>query len=152
MGVSFPTLLLILQSVHLFNVLIANSSGLYPTFLLFIGVSGIRNMQIRQPNYFAFCVSSRLHLLCFEKAPAAEPQPRVCKPTDTASPQVKPRSAPCTVSDSRGTTIGAPARLDPQGRMNRQLHSARGSSSAILARGFPKAVLCSSGSHHEVQS
>lgn len=47
MGVSFPTLLLILQSVDLFNVLIANSSGLYPTFLLFIGVSSIRHMQIR---------------------------------------------------------------------------------------------------------
>lgn len=56
MGVSFPTLLLILQSVDLFNVLIANSSGLYPTLLLFIGVSGIRNMQIRQLNSFAFRV------------------------------------------------------------------------------------------------
>lgn len=39
---SFPTpllaaVLLILPSVDLFNVLIANSSGLHPTFLLFIG-------------------------------------------------------------------------------------------------------------------
>lgn len=84
MGVSFPTLLLILQSVDLFNVLIANSSGLYPT-LLFIGVSGIRNMQIRQLNSFAFCVSSCLHLVCFEKAPVAKSQAQVCKPVDLAS-------------------------------------------------------------------
>lgn len=140
MGVTFPILLLILQSVDPFNVLIANSSGLYPTFLLFIGVSGIRNMQIRRPNYFAFRVSSRLHLLCFEKAPEAEPQPRVCKLKDTAGPKVKPHSALCTVSDNRGRTIASPARLDPQGRTNRQLHGARGSSSASLAHDFPKAV------------
>lgn len=49
---SFPTpllaaMLLILSLVDLFNVLIANSSGLHPMFLLFIGVSGIRSMQIR---------------------------------------------------------------------------------------------------------
>lgn len=71
--VSLPTLLLILQLVDLLNALIANSSGLYPTFLLFTGVSGIRNTRIRRWNSYAFCVALRLHLGGFEKAPAVEP-------------------------------------------------------------------------------
>lgn len=74
---SFPTPLLaamplILSLVDLFNVLIANSSGLHPMFLLFIGVSGIRSMQIRWPDYFAFCISLSLHSACFEESAASE--------------------------------------------------------------------------------
>lgn len=73
MGVSIPTLLLILQSVDLFNVLIANSSLVFiQHFFLFIGVSGIRNVCIRRWNSFAFCAASHLHLVSFEKAPAVE--------------------------------------------------------------------------------
>lgn len=73
MGVSLPTPLLILQSIDLFNVLINNSSGLYPAFLLSVDVSGTRNMRIRQWNSFTLYVASHLHLVGFEKAPAAEP-------------------------------------------------------------------------------
>lgn len=71
-GFALPTLLFILQSVDLFNVLIAYSSGLYPAFLLFIGVSGIRNMPTRRWNSFPFCTASCLHPVGFEKAPAVE--------------------------------------------------------------------------------
>lgn len=112
MGVSFPTLLLILQSVDWFNVLIANSSGLYPTLLLCISVSGIRNMQIRLLNSFAFCVSSCFHLVCFEKAPVAKSQPQVCKPVDIASKIAL--SSVYGVQESWEDYCSFPAGLDPR--------------------------------------
>lgn len=155
MGVSFPTLLLILQSVDLFNVLIASSSGLYPTFLLFIGVSGIRNMQIRWLNSFAFCISPRLHLICFEIALTAEPQPQVCKPMDISSKiPLSPlhgmrESWEDYCSPQPGWIPKMLGAASEQGRPNQT--SALCVGQQLRSPDFPKAALCSSGSHPEVQ-